>query len=171
MKFNGNDIATLMEKLLFMCIPTSRRRTIYILKHKQKFHHIGDNLFWQPRKFPADPELISIGNNVKIASGVIFVNHDILHNLFNCMEKTTVFKPYEDCIKIGDNVMLGANAMILPGVSIGSNVVVAAGSIVTKDLPNNGVYGGCPAKEISYFPQLREKRRKITGGGCRTLLA
>ena len=51
-------------------------------------------------------------------------------------------------IIIGDDVWIGANAVILPGVTIGKHCVVAAGAVVTKDVPDNSIVGGVPAKEI-----------------------
>lgn len=51
-------------------------------------------------------------------------------------------------IKVGNNVWIGANSFIKVGVTIGNNVIIGAGSVVTKDLPDNGVYGGTPAKLI-----------------------
>ena len=52
-------------------------------------------------------------------------------------------------VNIGDDVWVGGNCTILPGVTIGSNVVIAAGAVVTKDVPDNCVVGGIPAKVIS----------------------
>ena len=51
-------------------------------------------------------------------------------------------------VTIGNDVWIGANCTILPGVTIGNNVVVAAGAVVTKDVPDNCVVGGVPAKVI-----------------------
>ena len=51
-------------------------------------------------------------------------------------------------INIGNDVWLGGNVVILPGVNIGNNVVVAAGAVVTKDVPDNCVVAGVPAKKI-----------------------
>jgi len=51
-------------------------------------------------------------------------------------------------VVIGDDVWIGGNVVILPGVSIGNNVVIAAGAVVTKDIPDNVVVGGVPAKVI-----------------------
>lgn len=59
-------------------------------------------------------------------------------------EKVWIAKP----VKIGNDVWIGGNVTILPGVSIGNNVVVAAGAVVTKDLADNGLYGGVPAHKI-----------------------
>ena len=51
-------------------------------------------------------------------------------------------------ITIGNDVWIGGNVTILPGVTIGNNVVIAAGAVVTKDVPDNCVIGGVPAKKI-----------------------
>lgn len=55
---------------------------------------------------------------------------------------------YGKPVTIGENVWIGGNAVICPGVTIGDNVVVGAGAVVTKDVPNNVVIGGNPAKII-----------------------
>jgi len=125
------------------------------------FHHVGDYVMWQPRQFPADPELISLGDNVKLAADIYFTNHDILYGLFNCKNKTNEFKPLQGCIKIGNNVMIGAHTMILPNVEIGDNVVIGGGSIVTKDIPGNSVAAGVPCRVIGSFEDIEEKYRKI----------
>lgn len=52
---------------------------------------------------------------------------------------------------IGNDVWIGGNATILPGVTIGNNVVIAAGAVVTKDVPDNTLIGGIPAKIIRYI--------------------
>jgi acetyltransferase-like isoleucine patch superfamily enzyme len=54
-------------------------------------------------------------------------------------------------IIIGDDVWIGANAVILPGVTIGNHCVIAAGAVVTKDVPDNTLVGGVPAKVIKYL--------------------
>lgn len=141
MKGNGNSITTLMQKLYFMMIPSSGARSQYLKKHKDIFHSFGENVFWQSRKFSADPELISIGSNVKIASDVVFVNHDIIHSCFNSMQSNYQFKPHVGCISIGDNVMIGTGTYIMPDVKIGSNVIVGAGALVTHDIPSGNVAG------------------------------
>jgi acetyltransferase-like isoleucine patch superfamily enzyme len=51
-------------------------------------------------------------------------------------------------IHIGKNVWLGAGAIILPGVTVGENSIVAAGAVVTKDVPSNTIVGGVPARVI-----------------------
>lgn len=115
--------------------------------------------FFQPRKFPADPELISFGDNVRIASEVSFINHDITNTMLsNCIDSLNISE-LGGAILIGINVMIGARAIIMPNVKIGNNVVIAAGSIVTKDVPDGCVVGGIPAKVIGSFETLVEKRK------------
>lgn len=57
--------------------------------------------------------------------------------------------------------MIGSGTKILPDVRIGSNVVIGAGSIVTKDIPDNCVVGGVPARIIGDFNSLVEKRKNL----------
>lgn len=95
-----------------------------------------------------------------LASGVDFINHDIIAAMLNRKYNTKAFVNAEGCISIGDNVMIGANTMILPNVRIGSNVIIGAGSIVAKDIPDNSVAAGIPCKVIGDFDTLVEKYRK-----------
>ncbi len=55
-------------------------------------------------------------------------------------------------VKIGERVWIGANVTVLPGVTIGENAIVAAGAVVTKDVPPNTIVGGVPAKQIGVVP-------------------
>lgn len=161
MKGTGNDFGTIFRKLYFMLLPTCRQRTRFIYRHRYMFRHIGENLKFQPRRFPSDPELISLGNNVRLASDVSFINHDIVHEMLNIKYNTLIFKSFGGGIEIGDNVMIGSGTKILPDVRIGSNVVIGAGSIVTKDIPDNCVVGGVPARIIGDFNSLVEKRKNL----------
>ncbi|QYK65490.1 MULTISPECIES: sugar O-acetyltransferase [Paenibacillus] len=79
-----------------------------------------------------------IGPNCTIST----VNHPMTAK--GRREKLSITRP----VVIGDDVWIGANCVILPGVTIGSNVIVGAGAVVTKDIPDNCVVGGVPAKVI-----------------------
>ncbi len=85
---------------------------------------------------------IEFGSNVELGPGVKIVsqNHDL--NDFSQAIKTN--KP----IRIGDNVWIGANSVVLPEVQIGENVVIGAGSIVTKDIPSDSIAVGNPCRII-----------------------
>ena len=71
------------------------------------------------------------------------------------------FKPYVGCIEVGDNVVGGANVLILADVKIGSNVVIAAGAVVSKDVDDYTVVGGIPARPIGKLENLVEKRMNL----------
>ena len=83
-----------------------------------------------------------------------FLGHNVvLATLNHCMipEQRANLEPAP--IHIGKNVWIGANAMVLPGVTIGDGAVIAAGAIVTKDVPPFTVVGGSPAKVIKMIEQ------------------
>ena len=92
---------------------------------------------------------ITIGDNVMIGGGCTIVDTD-----FHTMDYTKWFSPKDEELMerkevvIGDNVFLGANCFILKGVHVGNGAVIAAGSVVTKDIPENQIWGGNPAKFI-----------------------
>jgi len=89
---------------------------------------------------------VCIGNHVNLAQGITVtaLNHNFEDASKRIDEQGISTKP----VVIGDDVWIGANAVILPGVTIGNHCVVAAGAVVTKDVPNNCVVGGVPAKLI-----------------------
>lgn len=102
----------------------------------------------------SEPWIISIGNNVYITEGSKFITHDGGVLLFrDRVPDLEITKP----ISIGDNVYLGNNVTILPGVHIGNNVVIGAGAIVTKDIPDNTVAAGIPARVIKPIDEYFEK--------------
>jgi maltose O-acetyltransferase len=90
----------------------------------------------------------SIGNNVIMGPDVkIFTrNHK-----YDSVDIPIQFQGHtEEKVTIGNDVWLGANVIITPGVNIGNHVIVAAGSVVTKDIPDFAIVGGVPAKVIKY---------------------
>lgn len=103
---------------------------------------IGKNVFINFGCHFQDQGGIYIGDNVLIGSQVVFatINHDI--NPDNRGDNIPA------SIRIGNNVWIGSHATILPGVSVGDNAVIAAGAVVTKNVPANTIVGGVPAKII-----------------------
>ncbi|MEC1714851.1 acyltransferase [Schinkia azotoformans] len=150
-------------KIKCFLIPTGAKRTKFLLKNKI-FKEVGENFFFFPRKIPQDPELIIFHNNVTVATDVMFINHDIMHFVFNNMTNNPkeICKKNYECIEIMDNVFIGAKSVILPGVRLGPNVIVAAGSVVTKDFQGGVIIGGNPAKVIGNFEEIRKKRIEDT---------
>ena len=67
-------------------------------------------------------------------------------------------------VRIGDGVLIGANAVILEGVQVGANAVVAAGAVVTQDVEEGAVVGGCPAKFIKWKDEKTAGKTKLTDG-------
>ena len=65
---------------------------------------------------------------------------------------------YWDVIDIKDNVFIGSGSLILAGVTVGPNAIIAAGAVVTSDVPEGKVVGGVPAKVIGEFDELAKKR-------------
>ena len=99
-----------------------------------------------------EPYLISIGDNVTIAPGVSLITHDnsvskVLPNVTDAFGR----------IVIGNNCFIGVRSIILLGVSIGDNTIIAAGSVVTKSLPSNVVAGGNPAKIICTIEDYKSR--------------
>lgn len=116
--------------------------------------NIGRNvrIMGRPR-FGTEPYLIKIGNNVTITEGVTFLTHDGGVGLFRSEYKgINVFGR----IIVGNDVFIGANTTILPGVRIGNCVVIGAGSVVTKDVQDNVVVAGVPAKTIRAIDDYKE---------------
>ena len=135
-------------------------RANYIRK-KKLFRHMGDNCMVMFRKLPLYPQLISIGDNVWVASNVTFATHDVIHQMLNNYVENGDFQENIGCIDIKDNVFISANTIILSNVRIGSNTVIAAGSFVNKDIPGDGVYGGVPARFICSMDSLIRKREQM----------
>jgi acetyltransferase-like isoleucine patch superfamily enzyme len=106
-----------------------------------------------PGMFSTEPWLISIGDNVHVTAGVKFVTHDggtlILRREVPDLEWTAP-------IVISDDVYVGTNTIILPGVIIGRRCLIGAGSVVTRSIPDNSVAAGVPARVIKTTDQYLE---------------
>ncbi|MBI9013804.1 MAG: maltose O-acetyltransferase [Clostridiales bacterium] len=105
---------------------------------------LGDNFYANFDCVFLDVCKITIGNNCMMAPGVHI--YTATHPL-DPTERNSGFE-YGEPVTIGDNVWIGGRAIINPGVTIGDNVVIASGSVVIKDVPDNVVIGGNPARII-----------------------
>lgn len=146
---------------LFSCM---FKKIYAVINHEGYAKFIGVNMkgkvhiYGNPYKmFSTEPWCVTLGDNVHITDDVVFVCHDggtlLYRHLVPDLEIT---KP----ITVGDNVYIGIRSIIMPGVSIGNNVIIAAGSVVTKDLSDNGIYGGVPARLIKSADEYFEKIQK-----------
>ena len=105
---------------------------------------VGENFYANYNLVILDVGKVKIGDNAQIAPNVAIytAGHPIHPDSRNSGYE------YGIPITIGDNVWIGGNTCILPGVTIGSNVVIGAGSVVTKDLPDNVIAAGNPCRVI-----------------------
>ncbi|MGO9340658.1 MAG: acyltransferase [Terracidiphilus sp.] len=104
--------------------------------------------------FGPDPWLISIGDRVTVTAGVQFITHDGSTWLLRDEKgRRYRFAP----IEIGNDVFIGMNTLILPGVKIGNRVIVGAGSVVNRSIPDNCIVAGVPARFIGTFDQYERR--------------
>lgn len=105
--------------------------------------HVGDNFYAGYNCTILDMAEVTIGNNCLIAPNVgIYTAGHHIHPVDR--HKTGYAKP----IKIGNNVWIGGNCVIIGGVEIGDNSIIAAGAVLTKDVPSNTIFAGNPAQKI-----------------------
>lgn len=121
---------------------------------------IGDNcLIDKTVIFGSEPYLITIGNNVRITHGVKFITHDgglwVARNLKLVDANADLIAP----IKVGNNVNIGWDAIIMPGITIGDNCIVGCNAVVTHDVPPNSIVAGVPARNIETIDEYIEKNK------------
>ena len=145
------------------------------------FKSTGKNVVIERNCKFAHPYNIEIGNDVYINFGVKILNtkevgikigNDVIIGpntmfLFNKIDYSDLSKLIKDCkvynepIEIKDDVWIGANAIVLPGVTIGKRCIIGAGSVVTKDFPDYSVVAGVPGKVIKQYDIKSKKWEKI----------
>jgi acetyltransferase-like isoleucine patch superfamily enzyme len=105
--------------------------------------------------FGSEPYLVHIGRHVAMGSGVSFITHDGGTHVFRHIDRYRKVIKYGH-ITIHDNCVIGQRAIILPGVSIGPNSVVAAGSVVSRSIPPDVLAAGNPARPVMSIHQYAE---------------
>ena len=103
------------------------------------------------------PWMVEIGDDVKITRGVVILTHGYDWSVMKVKYGEVLGSSGK--VTIGNNVFIGMNSVILKGVTIGNNVIIGAGSLVNKDVPDNSVVAGNPARFIMTVEEYREKRR------------
>lgn len=129
-----NKILDWFKRKIYSCEAYARSRGV----------KIGKGCSIATRMFGSEPYLIEIGDHVQITNDVRFFTHG---GGWVFRERDPKFDTFGK-IKIHNNVYIGNCTMILPGVTIGNNVVIGAGSIVSKSIPDNVVVAGNPAKIV-----------------------
>lgn len=153
-------IIELIKKIILREKYNSETYTRYLRK---KGVYVGENTrFYSPSTLNIDvsrPYLLKIGSCCKITAGVLILTHDysfsvlrpVYHFLTNDCPGQTV---------IGNNCFLGMRSVIMGGVKLGNNVIVATGAVVTKDVPDNSVVAGVPAKIICSLDDFYKRRKE-----------
>ncbi|HDY85264.1 MAG TPA: acyltransferase [Methylophaga sp.] len=116
-----------------------------------RFYSIGDDCAFWPFTNITDPEYTSLGNNVML-SACTLLGHDGSISMLNRAFSKKLDRVGK--IDIKDNVFIGHGAIILPNVTIGPNAIVAAGAVVSKDVAENSIVAGVPARHIGMVSDL-----------------
>ncbi len=133
-------------------------------------HTLGEGTVINPPFYTILADKVKIGKNVVLmnnfqcmSAGGLTIEDNTMISL-NCTIATNNHDMYErniiTCkpVHIKRNVWIGVNVTILPGVTVGENAVIGAGAVVTKDVPDNAVVVGCPAKVIKYLDADKFKK-------------
>lgn len=155
----NNLLSSHLNNLKLRFAKTSPQRYIKYLRSKGCL--IGDNLWITPKIKTVSidvtrPSLVEIGDNVRINRNFLLLTHD--GGFYVLLNKYHEFIPQSGKVKIGNNVYFGRNCSVFKGVTIGNNCIIGFGSIVTKDIPDNSIAVGAPAKVIGSIEQYYEKR-------------
>lgn len=146
-------IRGLILDLKMKYLPINKRMNLL----RPYLHHMGNNVHLYDVVLQSERYLISVEDNVTCATGVRFVTHDA------SVSNNLRMKPCSQIDKVGsivlrENCFIGAFTILMPNTSVGKNSIVAAGSVVTKHIPDNEVWGGTPARFITKVEDLIDKR-------------
>ena len=138
----ADEVRELLSELFGYQVPQSLRVFPPLYADFGKNISVGEGVFINACCHFQDHGGVTLGDGCQIGHNVVFatLNHELLP------ERRNVTHPAP--IVLGKKVWVGSNATILQGVTIGDNAVVAAGAVVTKDVPANTIVGGVPARVI-----------------------
>ena len=138
----ADEVRELLSELFGYQVPQSLRVFPPLYADFGKNISVGEGVFINACCHFQDHGGVTLGDGCQIGHNVVFatLNHELLP------ERRNVTHPAP--IVLGKKVWVGSNATILQGVTIGDNAIVAAGAVVTKDVPANTIVGGVPARVI-----------------------
>jgi len=129
-------------------------------KYKKRGVSFGSNVYISPKAYiDSHPgSKVVVGNNVYITRNVVILNHTDTHK-GGPLDAWVPYggKRFSKDVIIEDNVFIGVNSVIMPGVTIGKNAIVGALSFVVSDVPPGTVYAGVPAKKITTVEEMIKK--------------
>jgi len=141
-----------------VCRPNGAEWAEY-LKRRRVLHAMGDFCSVQTNVMITDPHYVRMGNNVRL-SGCVLFGHDGSVNMLNRAYHCQIDRVGK--IDLRDNVFIGHGAIVLPGVTIGPNAIVAAGSVVSRDVPPNSIVAGMPARRVGDLDAYVERMKAQT---------
>ncbi len=150
----------LITKIRYRLVCAMGRNHSKWLRKRNLFGMFGAPVLYQTHYLPNNPKLVKIHNNVWIAANVVFYEHDVINAMFNNFESAINLKGHHTCIELHDNVFVGGGSILVGNISVGPNAIIAAGSVVVKDVPCGTIVAGNPAKVVGSFADLLEKRKK-----------
>jgi len=130
-------------------------------KRRGLLHAIGEHCSIQTNVMITDPAYTRLGNNVRLTGCTLF-GHDGSVNMLNRAYGLKLDRVGK--IDIRDNVFVGHGAIILPGITIGPNAIVAAGSVVNRDVPPGSIVAGLPARVVGSMDRLITRLQDETAG-------
>jgi acetyltransferase-like isoleucine patch superfamily enzyme len=138
---------------LKLCNPSGFEYAEY-LKRWGKYHQIGEHCAIWPYTNVTNPEYTRLGNNVMLTACTI-LGHDGSIAVLNRAYQKKLDRVGK--VDIKDNVFIGHGAIVLPGITIGPNAIVAAGAVVSRDVPEGSIVAGVPARVIGDVANLVNK--------------
>lgn len=151
---------TLIDKIrLRFFIPSGFPYARY-LKEKGTLRRQGSGCFIAKNAGLPDGYLTAIGDNVWITDGCQLLCHDASVIMLNARDASHLDRVAP--ITIGDHVFLGNRTTVLPGITVGSDVIVGAGSVITRDIPDGEVWAGNPARRICTTQSYRDRIHAAT---------